>query len=363
MKHLLLVEDNLGDARLLQEMLNGSEEQGIELAHVECMSEAETYLAVHTVDMILLDLGLPDCAGLESIGRVHAVAAGVPVIVLTGLDDNEVAMQALRQGAQDFLIKGQIDVRGLSRALRYAYERNRLERLKDEFVGTVSHELRTPLTSIAGALGVLMGDAAGELPDPAKRMLAIAHSNCLRLVRLVNDILDMDKCESGLVEYVYSSVDIPQLVEKAFEENRGFSEGCGVRLRLEVDEFVRNVRTDPDRLTQVMTNLLSNAIKFSAADQEVVVKVENVADVVRISVLNHGLCIPAEFKPLVFERFAQSDVTNSRHMGGTGLGLSIVKQIVERLGGKVNFDDALGGGTVFHVELPAWRDEPATKVA
>ena len=163
------------------------------------MGEAETYLAAHTVDMILLDLGLPDCAGLEAIGRAQRAAPGVPLVVLTGLDDDEVATQALQQGAQDFLIKGQIDVRGLSRALHYAHERNRLERMKDEFVGTVSHELRTPLTSISGALGLLMTNAAGELPEPAKRMIAIAHSNCLRLVRLVNDILDMDKSGSGLV--------------------------------------------------------------------------------------------------------------------------------------------------------------------
>ena len=117
------------------------------------------------------------------------------------------------------------------------------------------------------------------------------------------------------------------------------------------------MRADPDRLTQAITNLLSNAIKFSPADQDVVVKIENVADVVRISVRNYGPGIPADFKPLVFERFAQADATNTRQKGGTGLGLSIVKQIVERLGGKVGFDDALGGGTIFHVELPAWQEK------
>ena len=360
---ILLVEDNPGDARLIQEMLTGLVAHDITFVHEECMRSAEMYLATHKVDMILLDLGLPDCVGLDSIGRAQAVAAGVPVIVLTGLDDDEVATQALRQGAQDFLIKGQIDVRGLSRALRYAHERSRLERLKDEFVGTVSHELRTPLTAISGALGILMANAAGELPEPAKRMLAIAHSNCLRLVRLVNDILDMEKSHSGLVDYTYSRVNVLSLVEKTIEACCGVADGHRVRLCVEAAGAVSDVRVDPDRLTQAITNLLSNAIKFSPADQDVSVKIENVADVVRISVRNVGPGIPAEFKALVFERFAQADATNTRLKGGTGLGLSIVKQIVERLGGKVGFDDALGGGTVFHVELPAWRDELAVKLA
>ena len=360
---LLLVEDNPGDARLLQEMLGELDAHDITFVHVGCMREAETYLAANKVDIILLDLGLPDCTGLEAISRTRSAAVYVPLVVLTGMDDDEVAAHALQLGAQDFLIKGQIDGRGLSRALRYARERNRLERLKDEFVGTVSHELRTPLTAIFGALGLLTTNAAGELPEPAKRMLAIAHSNCLRLVLLVNDILDMEKADSRLADYTYSRVDVLLLVEKTLEACRGVADGHRVRLRVENAGAVSDVRADPDRLIQAMTNLLSNAIKFSPADQDVTVKMEDMADVVRISVRNYGPGIPADFKPLVFERFAQAEATNTRQRGGTGLGLSIVKQIVERLGGKVGFDDAFGGGTVFHVDLPAWRDELAVKVA
>ena len=113
------------------------------------------------------------------------------------LDDEALAEQSLQEGAQDYLVKGQIEVRGILRALRYATERKRLERLKDEFVSTVSHELRTPLTSISGSLGLLMGNAAGNLPRPMERLLAIAYNNCQRLVRLVNDILDIEKMEAG----------------------------------------------------------------------------------------------------------------------------------------------------------------------
>ncbi len=138
------------------------------------------------------------------------------------------------------------------------------------------------------------------------------------------------------------------------ESNRGFAESYSVRVRLDPALVDGEVNADPDRLAQIITNLLSNAIKFSPANEEVLVAVEKNGEFVRISVRDQGSGIPAEFKPRIFEKFAQADATNSRQKGGTGLGLSIVKQIVERLGGEVGFDDAPGGGTIFHVELPAW---------
>jgi len=352
---ILLVEDNLGDARLLREMFN---EQGVhfsELTHVDCMRAAELYLAEHVVDIVLLDLGLPDAQGLEAIRRAHAAAPVACVVVLTGLDDESMAEQALQGGAQDYLIKGQIEPRGILRALRFAVERKRLERLKDEFVATVSHELRTPLTSISGSLGLLMGTMAGNLPDATRRLLAIAHKNSQRLVRLVNDILDIEKMESGQVAFKFGRVQLRSLIEQAIEANRGFAEDYSVRIRLDDAAAFGDVRADPDRLAQVVTNLLSNSIKFSPAGNEVVVAIEKQADVIRLSVRDHGSGIPVDFKPSVFERFAQADATNTRQKGGTGLGLSIVKQIVERLGGEVGFADAPGGGTIFHVELPCWN--------
>ncbi|MEA3117690.1 MAG: hypothetical protein QOI13_960 [Paraburkholderia sp.] len=234
-------------------------------------------------------------------------------------------------------------------------ERKRMDRLKDEFVSTVSHELRTPLTSISGSLGLLAGQWSGKLPQSAARLLAIAHTNSQRLVRLVNDILDIEKLESGRVVFNLGKFDVGLLVERAIEDNRGFAEGYGVGIRLDTGSAHVDANVDPDRLEQVITNLLSNAIKFSPTDEEVLVNVEKDESVVRISVRDRGSGIPVEFKEHIFEKFAQADGTNSRQKGGTGLGLSIVKQIVERLGGEVGFDDAPGGGTIFHVELPAWE--------
>jgi signal transduction histidine kinase len=355
-KKILLVEDNPGDARLLHEMFREDNSLDAELICVGFMAEAEKYLAAGTVDIVLLDLGLPDAQGLAAIRRARIAAPGIPLVVLTGMDDEVLAAQSLQEGAQDYLIKGQIDVRGLLRALRYATERKRLERLKDEFVSTVSHELRTPLTSISGSLGLLMGTAAGILPGSATRLLEIAHDNSQRLVRLVNDILDIEKLESGHVVFDLKPVDVGLLVEQTVEAVTGFAESHGVNISVDVAAAVHKVQADTDRLSQVVTNLLSNAIKFSPRDGHVGVAVEKEkeGDLVRISVRDHGPGIPLAFKSRIFERFAQADATNTRQKGGTGLGLSIVKQIVERLGGEVGFADAPGGGTIFHVELPIW---------
>lgn len=232
-------------------------------------------------------------------------------------------------------------------------ERRRNERLKDEFVSTVSHELRTPLTSISGSLGLLVAQWGEKLPESAARLLVIAHKNSQRLVRLIGDILDIEKMEAGRVVFNLSRIDVCVLAEQAVESNRGFADAYGVRIRLDTESGDAEVIADPDRLSQVITNLLSNAVKFSPAGEEVLVVVEKVGEIVRVSVQDRGSGVPVDFRPHVFEKFAQSDATNSRQMGGTGLGLSIVKQIVERLGGEVDFADAPGGGTIFCVELPS----------
>ncbi len=233
-------------------------------------------------------------------------------------------------------------------------ERKRLERIKDEFVATVSHELRTPLTSIAGALGLLTSNAVGKLPDPASRLLTIAYTNSQRLIRLLNDILDIEKMESGKAVFNFKRVELRPLIEQTIEAILGFAKDYNVRIRLDSAPAAVDVRADPDRLAQVVTNLLSNAIKFSPPGEEVVVAVETRNETARISVRDHGHGVPDEFKPYIFEKFRQADATDARQKGGTGLGLSIVKQIVTRLGGTVDFADAPGGGAIFYVDLPNW---------
>ena len=232
-------------------------------------------------------------------------------------------------------------------------EATRMERMKDDFVATVSHELRTPLTSIAGSLGLLARNTE-ELSEPTARLVKIALGNSERLVRLINGILDIEKIESGNLAFDMRRIRLHPLVEQTIDSVRGFANAYGVQISLDAESADCEVRADPDRLAQVVTNLLANAIKFSPSGKEVVVAIRKATDVIRVSVRDHGPGIPESFKPRIFEKFAQADNSDTRKKGGTGLGLSIAREIVNRLGGEIGFDDAPGGGTSFHFELPDW---------
>ncbi len=237
--------------------------------------------------------------------------------------------------------------------LRDSTERRRLERSKNEFISTVSHELRTPLTSIAGSLGLLIGSgAAGALPERTSRLISIAESNSRRLVRLINDILDIEKMQTGAMTFAMADVDLGDLAARAIETMGGLASDLGVSYRSANLDAPVIVRGDADRLTQVLTNLLSNAAKFSPAGGEIEVAVTTSGPRARFSVRDHGQGISAEFRDRIFGKFAQADASDTRQKGGTGLGLAICKEITERHGGRIWFDSPPGQGATFHVELP-----------
>lgn len=234
-------------------------------------------------------------------------------------------------------------------------ELKRVDRMKSEFVSTVSHELRTPLTSIRGSLGLIAGGVAGELPDTVKSLVEIAKKNCERLIRLINDILDIEKLESGQMRLETQVSDVGALLEQARLATEGYGEERKVSLSLHCPEERLLVCVDSDRLTQVVTNLLSNAVKFSPAGDTVEIHVSRRGSDIRVEVRDHGPGIPDEFRERIFQKFSQADSTDSRQKGGTGLGLYISQVIVERLGGTIGFETEEGVGTTFYFELPEWH--------
>ncbi len=226
-----------------------------------------------------------------------------------------------------------------------------LERLKADFVSTVSHELRTPLTSMRGALGLLLSGAGGELSPKGRELLRIALTNTDRLIRLINDILDVEKIDAGHVEIRRDRLRLRPILEFTIAGLEGLARDADVHLTLgtvpEVELF-----GDADRLTQVFTNLISNAVKFSPKGAAVELTAELLESTVCISVRDHGPGIPPEFASRIFGRFQQAQSAESRRGGGTGLGLSISKSITEMHAGRIGFRGAEGGGTEFYVELP-----------
>jgi PAS domain S-box-containing protein len=242
-------------------------------------------------------------------------------------------------------------------AARDISERKKVEQIKDDFISVVSHELRTPLTSIRGSLGLLLGGVAGELPEKARTLTEIAATNSERLVRLVNDILDIEKIESGTMAFRPAPVDLVPLVAQAVESNRAYANLYDVELRIvrpEMGEAGANVLADTDRIQQVLANLLSNAAKSSPRGGTVAIGVERGDGSLRVSVADHGPGIPLEFQSRVFEKFAQADTSSTRQKGGTGLGLSISKAIIERHGGHLWFETVPDRGTTFSFTLPEW---------
>lgn len=236
-------------------------------------------------------------------------------------------------------------------------ERRQVERMKAEFVSTVSHELRTPLTAIRGALGMLASGLAGALPDDARSLVEVADKNGVRLARLIDDILDMEKLEAGQLVMRPRRVALVELVAQALGDNAPFAESFSVSLELARPLAAEDVvSVDPDRFAQVMANLLSNAIKHSPPGEKVGVAVtrREVADRegLEVAVSDQGAGIPLAFQPRVFERFAQADGSDRRRTGGTGLGLAITRRLVELMGGEIGFTSVPGQGTCFRVWLP-----------
>jgi len=226
------------------------------------------------------------------------------------------------------------------------------ERMKKEFTSTLSHELRTPLTSIIGSLQLINSGVMGEVDKDVAELTMVAARNGQRLLDLINDILDIEKIESGKLTLVPEIIRIDDLVRESMVLNKAFGERFKVRYVAAGELPGREVNADRKRLLQVMTNLLSNAAKFSPEDHAVEVSAEDREGVVRIAVHDRGPGIPENFRTRIFGRFTQADSTTARQKGGTGLGLAICKRLVEMMQGRIGFDDRPGGGTSFWFELP-----------
>lgn len=329
-----------------------------------------------------------DLAGAALVGGTAigaAALAGTAIATRRGLDRRlsepmaALAATAAQLGRGDLSARateaGTVEVVRAARAFNDMAERleatvdelRSLDRMKSELMSVVSHELRTPLTSIRGSLGLVTAGLYGDLSPDAHEMLAIATSNTDRLVRLINDLLDLERMESGRSPLDLRPCSVGEVVDEALAGAVGAARTAGVELRRTgVDG---HVVADPDRLVQALTNLIGNALKFSPTGGTVVVDVARPDDgaEVAIRVVDQGRGIPADRLGAIFERFEQVDASDARDKGGTGLGLPIARRIVEQHEGRLTVDSTVGRGSTFTVWLPATEatgaGAPATRGA
>jgi CheY-like chemotaxis protein/nitrogen-specific signal transduction histidine kinase len=234
--------------------------------------------------------------------------------------------------------------------LRDVTDRKQIERMKDEFVSVVSHELRTPLTSIHGSLGMLTSGLLQPDSDQGKRLLQIATDSTERLVRLINDILDIERIESGKVKMERETCNLADLIQSAVNVMQPLAQKA--KVNISVFSLSVELWADPDRIVQTLTNLLSNAIKFSSPGETVWLESQQQQDEILLTVKDQGRGIPPDKLDSIFERFQQVDSSDSRNHDGTGLGLAICKSIVQQHGGRIWVESALGEGSTFYFTLP-----------
>ncbi len=361
--YILLVTDKPGDADLVRLRLVDSK---FRVNCVSGLSEALVCLQLETPTLILLDPSLGDKDGTRAIRRIMETAPSVPVVILSGLDDDEMAVKAVRQGCQDYLVKSEVTCKHMERSIRYAVERKQLMQaleatrkqqldFKDQFLSHVSHELRTPLTCIYQYVTLLLDGLAGPLePNQMDHLRAVLKS-VNQLQAMIRDLLEATRADSGKLRVEQRCIEIRELVQQAAEMMRPTAVEGRVRLEVKLDQSMPLVYADPDRTLEVLINLIDNAIKFTPPEGLVTVKastVETDPSAVYLSVCDSGCGIPREALPKVFERLYQDPNAVDGNRNGLGLGLYIAREIVTMQGGRMWVASEPGSGSTFSFTLP-----------
>jgi two-component system, sensor histidine kinase and response regulator len=411
--NILIVEDSPTQAMQLEHFLQKQNYQVFVANNgIEALDYIQNN---HKPNLILSDINMPEMDGYElcRIIKNDDRLKDIPIILLTTLSDPYNIIKGLESGADNFIIKPydeeslicRIQFNLLNNTLRTnlttemglnlslgdqkhfinsnqmqilelllsTYEeviqqnhklvimqrelqqeivrRKEMENIKNEFISILNHELRVPLTAILNALSIIVDGDAGELPKPSERMIEIAHRNSERMLRLINDMLDIQKIEAGKMEFHLQPLDLAPLAEQAIEANNTYAEKFGVKIELKNTLPDVKVNIDSDRLMQVFANLLSNAIKFSSSGEIVEVSISKHNNSTRVSITDHGPGIPTEFRERIFQKFTQANSPNT-YKGGSGLGLNIAKLLIEKMGGEIGFETETDVGTTFYFDLP-----------
>ena len=362
-----MIEDNLADARLIREMLADASRPEVHLEHATSLSAGLASLAERNADAVLLDLTLPDSAGMDTFLTAHASAPDVPIVVLSGLSDEAVASRAVDEGAQDYLVKGQVDGNTLIRSIEYAVRRHalhaelqliasELERRNVElsaFTYSVSHDLKEPLRTIEAFSQFVMEDYAERLDAQGKDYLQRMAAAAARLKQMIEDLLLLSR--AGQRPEQVAPVPLGEVMAEIVAALEGSISEKGARVQ--VDGALPVLLADRARVEQIFGNLISNGLKFNRSAPPVIeVRVASLdGGLATVFVRDNGIGIDPRYNERIFQIFQR--LHRREEYDGTGAGLAIVKRAAEAMGGRVWLNSTLGDGATFYVSLPLYKAE------
>jgi signal transduction histidine kinase len=352
---VLIVEDSATQAAALEMQLA---EAGFAVSTAGSLAESRVALE-RPCDVVLLDLELPDASGLEGVRAFDRDHPELPVVVLTSAHGEEVALEALQEGAEDYVPKDDLQLSVLKRSLRYAIERHRaryelreLNAQKDHLMGVVAHDLRNPLSVVRGYADFLLSGVAGELEDEQEEVVQTIRRTSDYMLTLVEDLVDFSRIQTGALELEREPTDLAALVREGIRLNAVVAQEKRIAFEPRLAADLPELRVDRHKVRQILDNLLNNAVKFSHPGSVVEVSLRREDGAAHLAVRDRGVGIPEADLARVFEPFVKTAARPTAGERSTGLGLAIVRNIVEAHGGRIWVESRVDAGSTFHVTLP-----------
>lgn len=373
---VLLVEDDASDAAGIRRMLEDSQNPVFCIEIVDQVQPGFGRLTSGGIDIVLLNLSLPDSQGLDTFTHFNTHFPYVPFVVLADTNDEDLAIRVVKDGAQDYFVKKDLNRAQLVRAIVYALQRNvasirkqqtiaRLEDLsetKSQFVAEASHELRTPLAIVREFVSLVHDEVVGPVVDKQKECLASAIRNCDRLTELINKMLDLAKIEAGRMELNRDKTDVSRLLKLCYEDFLPKTRARGQNLFYDIPDSLPAAYCDSNSVSNVLINLVGNACKFTPDGGTIRLGCQQEGQFLAVWVQDNGRGIPPEAKEKIFQAFYQFDRENGPGAKGTGLGLAIAKHLVELNGGYMSVDSEPGKGSKFSFMLPLYQKEAVYRI-